>query len=59
MDNPIDLNNLDNILSYCDYCHGAIYVGDNYVSMKGQIFHIECMEIKGTYYDPMDDEELD
>lgn len=57
MDKLHDLQNPNNILGYCGYCHNAIYVGDPYTTAKDGIYHPECFQIKGTYFDPLEVED--
>lgn len=43
------------VVSWCNYCHGGIYVGDPYsVDKKGNMYHDGCKEQKDTYYDSLD-----
>ena len=40
------------VLDWCTYCNGAIYVGDDYVVKNGSRYHNYCAEVKDKYYDP-------
>ena len=49
-----NLYNADNILDWCSYCRGGIYIGDTYVSNKKGLYHPGCYEQMNTYFDSLD-----
>lgn len=44
---------------FCAYCHDEIHSDEDYDIEGSEVFHVECLEQKNTYYDPIDDEEAD
>ncbi len=57
MDEFHNLHNDDNILDWCSYCHGGIYIGDTHVSNKKGLYHPGCYEQMNNYFNVLDIEE--
>ena len=59
MDNDIRNEFGFEVVDWCAYCHGEIYVGEDYIVDKGATYHRECYEQANCYADPnfLDDEE--
>lgn len=51
------VDNFDKTVGYCSYCHGHICDSDDYVNLKGELYHLECSQQMNTCYDPFDIEE--
>jgi len=42
------------IRGFCTYCKDPIYEGDDCIVVGENLYHLECDEIMGLYYDSFD-----